>query len=134
VEKSFGIIPLRQDQGRWFVFLVQLRRGNHWGFPKGHSETNESPEACAKRELFEETHLEVHSFFSLPPFVERYAFFREGRKVAKEVVYFLAEVKGDPILQKEEIVAGKWVLLDEALSFVTYPESKRICDEVKKRL
>lgn len=45
--------------------LLGLRIGSHgsdtWSFPGGHLEFGESPTECAKRELFEETGLDVES-------------------------------------------------------------------------
>jgi 8-oxo-dGTP pyrophosphatase MutT (NUDIX family) len=37
------------------VLLVKGRRSQKWSFPKGHTEDNELPLDCAKRELEEET-------------------------------------------------------------------------------
>lgn len=49
----FGCILLnaRMDQ----MVLVQSYNTNHWGFPKGKINQNESPAACAARESLEET-------------------------------------------------------------------------------
>lgn len=43
-----------------FVLLCRRRDGEGWAFPAGHVEPNESPDDCARRELFEET-LYVHN-------------------------------------------------------------------------
>lgn len=40
--------------------LMVQSRGKYWGFPKGTSENGESPIECAKREIKEETSIDVN--------------------------------------------------------------------------
>ena len=48
-----------------FILLGQ-RKGSHghgeWAFPGGHLELNELPEECAKRELLEETNIDISKY------------------------------------------------------------------------
>lgn len=129
-QESFGIIPLLKEQGQWQVFLIQHRRGRYWGFPKGHAEGDETPEQAAFRELKEETNLEVVRCLGTEPLVEQYQFLAEGRRVSKQVTYFVAEVRGSVILQKEEIQNGIWIGFPEAIEKVTHPEGKAILSRV----
>lgn len=129
-EASFGVIPLRLFQGKRQCFLVKLKSGNHWGFPKGHIEGNENPQETAFRELAEETNLHLVKLISETPFVDRYTLTRKGQKVDKIVTYFLAEVEGIFSLQKEEILDGGWFDLATAKDKITYPKGKKICQEV----
>jgi bis(5'-nucleosidyl)-tetraphosphatase len=136
MEESFGIIPIRKTKEGYLVFLVKLKSGNHWGFPKGHGlNSHESPKEIALRELKEETNLEIKDFFSKLSFKENYSFQREDKKVDKQVIYFLGEVlSADFKLQKEEILEGGWFSLTEAEKKLTYQGSKKICQKVKAYL
>jgi bis(5'-nucleosidyl)-tetraphosphatase len=129
-DASFGTIPLRKDHGVWEVFLVRLKSGNHWGFPKGHKEAHESDLEAAKRELEEETSLHIQKVLFEKPLVEEYTFEKEGKKIGKTVCYHLALVEGKAQIQLGEILEGKWVLLSQAKAIVTYPSTKNLCDQV----
>ncbi len=130
-EESFGVIPIRKHDDKWQVFLVKIKSGNHWGFPKGHKEENEDPKSSAERELQEETNLTVVSYYSEEPFVEKYNFKRNERDVFKSVYYFLVEVKGDIKIQKNEVIDSGWFFIDDAIDKITYSQSKEICQKVK---
>lgn len=133
-EESFGVIPLTQARGRWEVFLIQHKGGRYWGFPKGHAESGETAEQTARRELKEETNLEIIRLLQKEPLIEQYIFSKERRRVSKKVSYFIAEVGGTVQLQQEEINDGKWIPFPEAIDQVTHQEGKNILIEVEKIL
>lgn len=133
-EESFGVIALSKARGRWEVFLIQHSRGRYWGFPKGHSEPNETAEQSAFRELKEETNLDFIRYLQKEPLVEQYYFMKEGRRVSKKVTYFVAEVGGEVKLQEEEIQNGVWVPFPDALDKVTHAEGRSILSQVEKIL
>ena len=134
-EESFGIIPLRRKGAdEWEVFLIQHTRSRYWGFPKGHGEEGESPEEAAIRELKEETNLDVVRYLQEEPLEEQYSFRADGRQIVKKVFYYIAEVDGVVILQKDEVQNGMWVPFSEALDKVTHVEGKTILVQVGKVL
>ncbi|HAB98744.1 MAG TPA: hypothetical protein DCE71_02860 [Parachlamydiales bacterium] len=133
-DQSFGIVPLSQQDGAWHVFLIQHRHGRYWGFPKGHAEPNETPQEAAARELKEETNLDVVRIFDGEPMLEKYQFTLEGRRIAKQVLYFVAEVSGTVVLQQKEIQNGVWAPLLTAHEKITHQEGKNILAQVIKRL
>jgi 8-oxo-dGTP pyrophosphatase MutT (NUDIX family) len=132
-EFCFGIIPLKRKDNDWEVFLVKHNKG-HWGFPKGHSLREETPEQIACREVFEETGLSVTKFLQVSPLTEKYIFQDENKTIDKSVTYFLAEVKGDVKLLNKEVCDSKWVSFDEALELLTFEQAKEVCIEAMKIL
>lgn len=128
-DSSFGIIPLQKNEDVWHVLLIQQHQG-FWSFPKGHAEKNETPLESATRELKEETALNVEKLLSKVPVIERYSFLENKTKIDKTVYYFVALVRGDLILQQEEILQAKWVSLEMAKEHLTYDESKATLKQV----
>lgn len=126
-ERSFGIIPLRKKGKGWEVLLINHRQGGFWAFPKGHAEGDETAEQTACRELQEETGLTVEQFLSAETLKESYSFFRAKSYIHKEVLYFIAEVKGTLLLQEGEVFDSRWVSLEKAEKEITFPESKNLC-------
>lgn len=129
-EKSFGIIPLRQEGSVWQVLLILHQGGRHWAFPKGHGDEGETALDSARRELKEETGLDIQELLQESPLIERYQFHRKHEIVIKTVQYFPALVSGKLQLQAEEIRDAKWVPLNEASRHLTFKESKDMCHKL----
>jgi 8-oxo-dGTP pyrophosphatase MutT (NUDIX family) len=123
-DESYGIVPLRQAEHGLEVLIIQHAAG-HWGFPKGHKEPGEKTLDTVKRELKEETGLEVAEFLALRPYAENYEFKDGETLVNKLVFYYPAKVEGTLTLsQPHEVVDAKWVPLREAASHLTHIQSK----------
>jgi len=133
-EESFGIIPLRQEAAIWHVLLILHQGGRHWAFPKGHGNPGETPLESARRELKEETGLDIEKFVQESPLTERYQFRRKKEIVVKTVQYFPALVSGTVTLQEEEIKDAKWVPLLESTEHLTFREAKDMCEKLKALL
>lgn len=133
-KESFGIVPLVHRQDGWYVFLVQHAKAGHWGFPKGHPEPKEAPLESAIRELKEETSLVFIRLLHDQPLVEEYRFKEQEKEIFKTVSYFIAEVEGTPVLQKEEIADGMWLPFEKAVTKVTFPEGKSVLMKTRQIL
>lgn len=110
--KSFGVVPLKKENTRWKIFIIQHKAG-HWGFPKGHSQSGETPKETAERELKEETGLVVESYLPLDPLVFDYDCISHGKEVNKTVTFFPAKVQGEITLCPIEIEAGEWIDIEK---------------------
>ncbi len=121
-EKSCGAVVI-DDRGR---VLVIKQTAGHTAFPKGHVEPGETEAETARREILEETGIEVE-------IDERFRTtdaFSPKAGVMKDVVYFLARPTGGELRpQKGEVESLAWLTPEEARAAVTYPASRRILDE-----
>ena len=59
-EKSCGAIVYRKYHGNTEILLIKHINSGHWSFPKGHVEGDETEEETAKREIMEETGIDVN--------------------------------------------------------------------------
>jgi len=132
-EYSFGIIPLRFEDGKWEALLVQLHAG-HWSFPKGHAEKEEKPIQTAERELFEETGLQVKRYVNDSMHQETYIFKHQDILIKKEVGYFTALVEGEVIVQEEEIKNWQWLSLVDCLRVLSFRENKKMISAVQQTI
>lgn len=129
-EKSCGGLIIAPYQNSYKLLLIQHKSG-HWGYPKGHVETGESEVQTARREIHEETGLEVaiHDRFRYE--VEYSPF----HGLTKRVVYFLATITGGrERVQREELSQMIWVDIDKANQFLIFNNDLEILREAKEFL
>lgn len=124
--ESFGIVPFVKEQGIWKVLLILHSQGNHWGFPKGKANPSETPLETAKRELKEETGLNVVQVLLDESMSEQYQFRRKKQFIVKSVQYFPAFVEGTLTLQEEELRDAAWLTIPDALARLTFKEARHI--------
>ncbi|MDY0075416.1 MAG: NUDIX domain-containing protein [Acholeplasmataceae bacterium] len=130
-EKSCGAVIFRKHQDKYQFVLIQQRYGLHFGFPKGHVEKNESERMTAKREVKEETGLDIEIFDQ----VKAKTSYSPKRGVIKDVVYFLAKALSFDIKpQEEEIAHAVWVDASDVLDHLTYPNDKKLFLSLSKKV
>lgn len=133
-DRAAGIIPVHKQAGGELLFCIVHEADGHWGFPKGHREEGESDEQAARRELQEETGIESVDLISDVQFRESYPFVREEGKIEKTVTYFLGLVSSMKSATndafKAEIPEYRWLSCEEAKKTLTYPEARKVLDEV----
>ena len=134
--ESFGIVPLKREDNEWKVLLILHRAGNHWGFPyqgKANADDEQHLQA-ARRELKEETNLDIKEMLRDTPFIEHYQFRRKSEQIYKTAFYFPAMVEGELICQEEEIRDAKWCSLPEALAQLSFKQARHILCEIMRYL
>jgi 8-oxo-dGTP pyrophosphatase MutT (NUDIX family) len=133
-DQSFGVIPVRQQNGELQFLLVQHHAG-HWAFPKGHAENGETDLQAARRELKEETGISNVILLEDVSLAETYYFKRGDQTVSKRVLYFPGIVKDYTVhIQAAEIKAYRWVNVEGAYNLITFGESRRLLTEAKQYL
>jgi 8-oxo-dGTP pyrophosphatase MutT (NUDIX family) len=131
---SFGVVPVRKEGGEWKVLLILHREGNHWGFPKGKANPGETPIETARRELKEETNLDVKEFLTAESMDEEYQFRHKRELIFKTARYFPAIVEGVLHCQEEEIRDARWCTFSEALAQLSFKQARHICTETMRLL
>jgi 8-oxo-dGTP pyrophosphatase MutT (NUDIX family) len=115
VVRAAGGVPVRDSHGALEVLVVHRPRYDDWTFPKGKCEAGESDEACALREVEEETGLRCSLEAELPSTA-----YLDGRGRDKRVRYWrLRVVDGEPTFD-HEVDGSRWVTLEDAAALLTY--------------
>jgi 8-oxo-dGTP pyrophosphatase MutT (NUDIX family) len=126
-EVSSGVIVFRRTrEGPRYLVLYHGR--GYWNFPKGKIEKEERSFEAALRETYEETgigrtHLRFVHFFKT---FEHWTFRRQGKKVRKTVIFYLAETTRRDVKLSEDSGREKhygyaWVTYREALQIFVGP-------------
>lgn len=127
-EKSCGAIVFRKFHGNAEVLIVKHTKGNHWSFPKGHMEEDETEVQTALREVKEETGLDIHIDDSFRESITYYP----CQSIKKEVVFFLAKaINYDFTPQPEEISQIRWMQLEDADQLLTHSKARRLLHKAK---
>lgn len=128
-----GIVFRRSRDGVRYLLIRDSYR--NWGFPKGHLEADESPDAAALREVREETGLTAVSL-KAPVDVIDWNFRFRGRLVHKICHFYLIEAESHRArpLRREGITACRWLSFDEALALVSYENARAVLARAKTLL
>ncbi len=123
-EKSCGAVIWRNNCGKREYLLILNKKGaayGHWGFPKGHVEEGESEHDTARREILEETGLNINTFADGFRVVSRY---NPSPNVEKDAVYFLSEITDNNItLQESEVAEYRWLGFEDAKKLLSFDDS-----------
>ena len=127
-EKSCGAIVYRRYHGNVEILLIKHVNSGHWSFPKGHVEGDETELETARREIKEETGLDV----ILDQTFRETVSYSPKRDTQKLVVYFLALARNyDYVPQEEEIAEIRWVDIARATHMLTYENDKTIVNKAR---
>ena len=121
-EKSCGAVVYKIENGEK-MFLIEHMKMGHYSLPKGHVEEDETEIETAKREILEETSLEVlidSSFREVITYSPR-------EDSIKDVVYFIGKIIGVTMKNQESEDSEIYFLkFNEALDLLTYENDKNV--------
>lgn len=116
---SAGAVVLDDDR------CLVIRRGRDWTFPKGHIEPGEGPRDAARREVLEETGLEIELGQALGS--TRYGFSSsDGRWNRKVVDWFVARRTGGELRLEPIFEEAAFYRREEALNLLTFPADREM--------
>ena len=109
------------------VFLLIRDSYQNWGFPKGHLETDEPPDAAALREVREETGLEDVALDGAIDTIDWFFRFR-GRLVHKVCHFYLmrSDTSDTTPQRAEGITACRWASFHDATQLVSYANARDV--------
>ena len=127
-EKSCGAIVYRKHHGNTEILLVRHLKSGHWSFPKGRMEAGETEEDTARREIKEETGLDVLLDTGFRETVN----YSPKKNTKKTVVYFVGMVASHELIpQQDEISELRWLEIEQAGNVLTYDNDKLLANKAK---
>ena len=127
-EKSCGAIVYRKHHGNTEILLVRHLKSGHWSFPKGHMEAGETEEDTARREIKEETGLDVLLDTGFRETVN----YSPKKNTKKTVVYLVGMVASHELIpQQDEISELRWLEIEQAGNVLTYDNDKLLANKAK---
>ncbi len=131
-EVSAGAIVFYVEKNKpLFLLLYKKPRKGYkeiYEFPKGNIEENEDPIVTTKREIKEETGLDINI---IKGFKERisWVYRREGKSVYKEMICYLAESKTKNVKISKEHDAFEWLDFEEAIKKLKFKNQKELLNK-----
>lgn len=130
-EKSCGAIVYRKFHGNTEILLIKHINSGHWSFPKGHVENGETEIETAKREIKEETSIDV----IIDPTFRETVTYSPKKDTVKVVVYFLARAKNVNFSpQEDEIAEIRWVDISYAGNILSYENDRTIVSRARNAI
>ena len=124
--RAAGGVVVRGGPHGLQVLVVHRPRYDDWTFPKGKAEPGEPDEACALREVEEETGLSCELDLELPSTA-----YVDGRGREKRVRYWLMRPVSGELAFRNEVDDAAWLSPREAASRLTYARDLPVLEGVR---
>jgi len=123
VRAAGGVVLRQATGGELEVLLIYRAKREDWTFPKGKVEPGETDDACALREVEEETGLRCALGEPLPStaYVDR-----KGRD--KVVRYWVMDPVGGEAAPLDEVDAVRWVPLARVAAALTHERDRAVLE------
>lgn len=129
IKAAGGVIVRQTAQGETEVLLIHRPHRDDWTFPKGKVEPGETDEACAAREVEEETGLRCAFGPELPTISH---LDHKGR--LKAVRYWVMHPVGGEAAPRNEVDAVEWASLVRAGQTLTYERDRALLEALAAAL
>jgi len=127
VRAAGGVVVRVGPVGQPEILLVHRPRYDDWTLPKGKAEAGEPDEACALREVEEETSLVCELGDEIA--VSEYT---DARGRPKRVRYFaMTPLEGAEATPQNEVDAVQWLNLEKAVEALTYTRDRELVERLE---
>lgn len=124
VVRAAGGVVIRGSDTETLVLLVHRPAYDDWTFPKGKVDPGESDEACAVREVEEETGLRCTLGRELSSTT-----YDDPKGRPKTVRYWLMEVADGTLQFEHEVDEARWLPVGEAAALLSYERDVELLHE-----
>lgn len=124
-----GIVVREGEGGGCEIAVVHRPARSDWGFPKGKLDPGETLEACALREVHEETGLRC----ALGPLAGRTRY-RDRQMRDKAVTYWIMRAAGGEFQPNREVDELRWISPADAAGVLTYACDRALLQQVAPQL
>lgn len=115
-----GIVYREIDREVKYLIVTAKKNPDHWVFPKGHIEGDETPQEAAEREVAEEAGVRGVAG-ELVGTIEY-----EAKKGTVNAVYFLMEYAGDANAEDDRTV--EWCSYEDAMEKLSFDDTQKLLD------
>jgi 8-oxo-dGTP diphosphatase len=126
VIRAAGGLVVRTGDAGPEILVVHRPRYDDWSFPKGKATAGEPDDACALREVEEETGLRCELLDELPS-----THYVDARGRQKRVRYWLMRAAGGELAFDHEVDAADWLTLADARARLSYARDAALLDSVE---